>query len=80
MLYPASPGLNGKVALLEIENGNMEQGVFLLDSIVHRHPEFSEMVLAAGGEQSVSHGCADGAEQRKASQALPCPCCPPLIV
>jgi hypothetical protein len=36
MLDPVSPALSGKVALLEIENGNMERGTYMLDSLVHR--------------------------------------------
>lgn len=36
MLYPVSPALSGKVALLEVENGNIDRGTYLLDSLVHR--------------------------------------------
>ena len=45
MLYPASPGLNGKVALLEIENGNLERGIYLLDSVVQRYAHTSVWML-----------------------------------
>ena len=33
--------------MLEVENGNVERGTYLLDTIVHRHPEFPEMLLAS---------------------------------
>ena len=36
MLNPVSAALGGKVALLEIETGNLERGTFLLESLVHR--------------------------------------------
>lgn len=33
---PASPANRGKVALLELENGNIQRGAYLLETITRR--------------------------------------------
>jgi tetratricopeptide (TPR) repeat protein len=35
-LFPMSPASRGKVALLEVEMGNVERGTFMVESIVKR--------------------------------------------
>lgn len=55
MLNPVSPALGGKVALLEIETGNVERGTYLLESLVHRCVlcGFSSgLWIALGGHQA----------------------------
>lgn len=46
VLLPASPATRGKVALLEVENGNVARGIFMLETITQRNPDYAEMLLA----------------------------------
>jgi len=47
VILPDSPATRGKVAMLEVENGNVARGVYMLETITRRNPDFAEMLLAS---------------------------------